>query len=176
MLCAVAASGNITHQTSEAFQRNLDAARNLDRHDRSFFAQMVRANTIYHRDWLDADETRHRMRYNWANFFNNYDLLLCPAAASAARKHDHVGERHERTIMVDGKLVPTTDQLFWAGISILVGLPATVAPIGLTSSKLPVGVQIVGAGYDDLTCMTFASLLEREYYCFVPPPGFSGHQ
>ena len=72
-------------------------------------------------------------------FFEDWDVLLCPAAASAAFPHDQVGERHERTILVNGKRVPTTDQLFWAGYSGCFYLPATVAPIGLTPQGLPCG-------------------------------------
>jgi amidase len=64
--------------------------------------------------------------------------------------------------------------MFWAGISTFPGLPAAVAPIGLTPGGLPVGVQIVGKGYDDFTCIAFAELLEREYFGFAPPPGFGG--
>ena len=160
-------------QTAEAFERNVDLARSLDRGDRSYLARMVRGNTLYHKDWLDADETRHRLRYKWATFFEEYDLLLCPAAASAARPHNQTGERYQRTISVNGDPAPVTDQLFWAGIASLTGLPASVAPIGLTANGLPVGVQIIGAEYQDLTCIGFAQLLEREYYAFVPPPGYS---
>ena len=160
-------------QTAEAFERNIELGRTLDRDDRSYFARMVQGNTLYHKDWLDADEVRYRLRYKWAAFFKDYDLLLCPAAASAARPHDQAGERYRRTILVDGAPVPVTDQLFWAGIASLAGLPASVAPIGLTANGLPVGVQIVGAEYDDLTCIGFAQMLEREYYAFVPPPGYS---
>jgi amidase len=160
------------NQTAEAFQRNIQVARDLDPADRSYYAQMIRAYTMYHRDWLDADEERHRMRYKWVDFFKNYDLLLCPAAASAAQPHDHAGERYQRSITVNGRRVPTTDQMFWAGISTLFDLPATAAPIGLTPAGLPVGVQIVGKAYDDLTCIAFAGLLEQEYFGFQPPPGF----
>ena len=110
---------------------------------------------------------------NGRDFFEDFDLLLCPAAASAACPHDHAGERYQRKIAVNGKLVPTTDQLFWAGIASLVGLPATAAPIGLTPRGLPVGVQIIGRQYDDLVCIAFARLLEQEYRAFTPPPGFS---
>lgn len=160
-------------QSDEAFQRNHAFARSLAPEDRSYHGRMMRAFTMFHRDWLAADETRHRMGYKWAAFFEQYDLLLCPAAASAATPHDHVGERYQRNIQVNGKPVPATDQLFWAGISTVVDLPASVAPIGLTPAGLPVGVQIVGAGYADRTCIGFAGLLEREYYAFVPPPGYS---
>ncbi len=113
------------------------------------------------------------MRLEWAAFFEDFDLLLCPAAASAAFPHDQTGERHQRTILVDGQPVPTTDQLFWAGFSGLVYLPSTVAPIGLTADGLPVGVQIVGPQYGDRLCIQFARLIEREYHAFVAPPDFT---
>jgi amidase len=160
-------------QTAEAFERNIELARTLDRDDRDYFARIVRGNTLYHKDWLDADETRCRLRYKWAAFFEDYDLLLCPAAASAACPHDQAGERYQRTILVDGNPVPVTDQLFWAGIASLTGLPSSVAPIGLTAKGLPVGAQIIGAEYDDLKCIGFAQMIEREYCAFVPPPGYS---
>ena len=160
-------------QSDAAFAKNQEIARTLDASDHSYFAQMTRANTMAHRDWLAANEQRHRMRLAWAAFFGEYDLLLCPAAASAACPHDHVGERYQRTIAVNGKRVPSTDQLFWAGYPCLSYLPSTVAPIGRTRSGLPVGVQIVGPQYGDRTCIEFARFLEREYYSFVPPPAFA---
>jgi len=160
-------------QSETAFRRNQEIARTLSPEDGSYYAQMVRANILPHRDWLGLNEERHRMRLKWAEFFREWDLLLCPAAASAACPHDHEGERHQRSILVNGKRVPTTDQLFWAGYSCVSLLPSTVAPIGLTKSGLPVGVQIVGPQYRDRDCIELARLLEREYYAFTPPPAFA---
>jgi amidase len=128
---------------------------------------------MHHRDWLAANEARHRIRWKWAEFFKDWDLLLCPPASSAAFPHCHEGERHERTILVNGRPVPTTDQLFWAGYSGVAFLPSTVAPVGFTRAALPVGVQIVGPQYADRTCIAFARLLEREYHAFVPPPDYA---
>ncbi|MBV8168895.1 MAG: amidase [Alphaproteobacteria bacterium] len=159
-------------QTDAVFAKNLQAARDLAPGDESYFARMTRANVLPHREWLAGNEQRHRMRLVWAAFFEQWDLLLCPAAASAACPHDQVGERHERTIVVNNKRVPTTDQLFWAGYSGLFFLPSTVAPIGQTADKLPVGVQIIGPQYGDLACIALAQLLEREYAGFVAPPGY----
>jgi amidase len=160
-------------QTIATFEHNLQAARSLNQDDRSYFGKMVRGNTLYHKDWLELDERRHRMRCKWGNFFRDFDILLCPAAASAAQPHDQLGERFRRSIVVDDARLPATDQLFWAGIATFAGLPATVAPIGLTSSGLPAGVQVIAAGYHDYTCINFAKLLEKEYYAFVPPPGYA---
>jgi amidase len=160
-------------QSAAEFEENLATALSLSPDDDSYFAQMTRANTMHHRDWLAANEARHRMRWKWAEFFREWDLLLCPPAASAAFPHDQEGERHQRTIEVNGKRVPTTDQLFWAGLTGMVYLPATVAPIGFTPGGLPVGVQIAGPQYGDRTCIAFARLLEQEYQAFVPPPDYA---
>jgi amidase len=141
--------------------------------DNSYFAQMTRAYVLSHRSWLAANERRHQMRLLWDRFFDDWDVMICPAAASAAFPHDQKGERHERTIPVNGRLVPTTDQLFWAGYSGGFYLPSTVAPVGRTPSGLPVGVQIIARQFADLTALRFAELLEGDYYGFVPPPGHS---
>jgi amidase len=159
-------------QTDAEFQKALETSRALSPGDESYFAQMTRANTMPHRDWLAADEARHRMRLAWAEFFREYDLLLCPAAGTAAIPHDQKGLRHERTAVVNGKRLPVTDHLFWAGYTGAFFLPSTVAPCGFTQAGLPVGVQIVGPQYGDLTCLGFAKLLEREFQGFVPPPDF----
>ncbi len=112
------------------------------------------------------------MRLQWAEFFRDWDVLLCPAAATAAFPHNQKGERWERMVTVNGKPQPSTTQMFWAGYSGMAYLPSTVAPAGLTPEGLPVGVQIVGPQYGDLTCLAFAQLLEQEYQGFVAPAGY----
>ena len=69
-------------------------------------------------------------------------------------------------------MVPTTDQLFWAGWPGFCYLPSTVAPIGLTDQNLPVGVQIVGRRFDDRTCIKMAALIEDGFVSFTPPAGY----
>ena len=68
--------------TDALFAKHQRSAQQLDPADESYYAQMVKANTMHHRDWLYLNEKRHRMRLKWAEFFNEYDLLLCPAAAT----------------------------------------------------------------------------------------------
>ena len=161
--------------TEEVFRRNVEVAHGLDPADHSYFAHMMRGITLTHRGWLAGNEERHRLRLKWSEFFRDYDLLLCPVAAGAAypHDHDHEGERWKRMIQINGNPAPTINDLFWAGLSGLVYLPATVAPAGLTATGLPVGVQIVGPQYGDRSCLAFAGLLERAYRGFVPPPGFA---
>lgn len=170
---ALLRSATSRRQTAEEFALNAARAANFAADDDSYYAQMTRAYVMPHRSWLMANERRHQMRLLWDRFFEDWDVLLCPTAASAAFPHDHVGERHERTILVNGKTVPTTDQLFWAGYSGCFLLPSTVAPLGLTPQGLPSSVQIVTRQYGDHTSIRFAELLEREYAGFVPPPGYA---
>ena len=159
-------------QTDAEFAANRAIARGLGPADESYFARATRAAVLPHRDWLAANEARHRMRLAWAEFFTRFDLLLCPVAGVAAFPHDQDGQRHERVLTVNGERRPVTDHLFWAGYTGASLLPSTAAPCGFTPEGLPVGVQIAGPQYGDLTCIAFAQLLEREYQPFVPPPGF----
>jgi amidase len=140
--------------------------------DMSYEAQAARANLMRHKEWLGWSNRRHQMRLLWAEFFKQWDVLLCPAAATPAFPQNQRGERWERMIEVNGKPQPSTTQMFWAGYSGMCYLPSTVAPIELAGGKLPVGVQIVGPQYGDYRTIAVARLLEREYYAFTPPPGF----
>ena len=158
--------------SDEAFQQNLvDLAKLVPRQE-DYSAQMIRAQTMYHRDWLAINDVRQRMRKLWAEFFTEFDLLLCPTATTTAFAHNQQGERWQRMLTVNDKPQPTTTPLFWAGYAGHVYLPATVAPIGLSPAGLPVGVQIIGPQYADHRCIHFARLLEQNYYSFTPPPAF----
>ena len=169
---ALLRSATSRRQTEDEFAANAAKVSSLAAADDSYQTKMLRAYVLPHRSWLMVNERRHQMRLAWDRFFDDFDVLLCPAAASAAVPHDHVGERHERKILVNGKHVPVTDQLFWAGYSGCFLLPSTVAPIGLTPQGLPSGVQIITRQYGDFTSIRFAELLEKEYAGFAPPPGY----
>ncbi|MGB9369685.1 MAG: amidase [Xanthobacteraceae bacterium] len=139
-----------------------------------FLARTVDGVTMPHRRWLQLNNERHQMRLAFNAFFKDYDILLCPVAASAAFPHDHSheGKRWRRRIPVNGKQASPTDQLFWAGYSGLVYLPSTVGPTGLTRSGLPVGYQAITAQGRDKTSLAFAKLAEKTFGGFTPPPGF----
>lgn len=160
-------------QTEAEFAANAAKVQTFAETDHSYYAEMLRAFVVPHRSWLMISERRNQMRLLWEAFFEDWDVMLCPAAASAAFPHDQKGERHERTITVNGKQVPTTDQLFWAGYSGCFYLPSTVAPLGLTPQGLPTGVQIIARSYGDMTAIRFAELLEKSYCGFTPPPDYA---
>jgi amidase len=168
LLRAATSARQLPHHV--ALWEELSQKRSKD--DMSYEAQAARANVMRHKEWLGWSNRRHQMRLLWAEFFKDWDVLLCPAAATPAFPQNQKGERWDRMIDVNGKPQPSTMQMFWAGYSGMCYLPSTVAPIELAGGKLPVGVQIVAPQYGDYRSIAFARLLEREYCAFTPPPGF----
>ena len=152
-----------------------DWKQDLVREPNEYLAQSVDGVTMTHRRWLQLNNERHQMRLKFNAFFDDYDILLCPVAASAAFPHDHEheGRRWRRRITVNNKRVSPTDQLFWAGYSGLVYLPSTVGPAGITPSGLPTGYQAVARQGHDKTSIAFARLVEKAFGGFEPPKGYN---
>ncbi len=145
--------------------------------DMSYRAQVLRATVQDYRAWAEAVEDRVTIQRAWEAWFKDFDVLICPAAATPAFRHDQDRPREERTITVNGQTVDYNDQLFWAGIAGVAYLPATVAPIGVAGGSsefagLPVGLQIIGPRLEDYTPIAFARLLAEEIGGFHPPGGY----
>lgn len=132
----------------------------------------ARDATQLHRQWLSANARRHAQCRLWAEFFKNYDVLLCPAASVTAIAHNPVGTPIDRTITVNGKAEPYSLLLKWVGMVTHVQLPVTSAPVGRTADGLPVGIQIVGPYLEDRTTIDFAERLSKVIGGFVPPLGY----
>ena len=134
---------------------------------------MLAQTTLSHRDWAHHDEVRSKLKRQWANFFTEWDLLICPVATTPAFAHMQTGQRWERLVNVDGQPQPSTDSLFWAGYPGLCGLPATAVPLGLSTQAdslgLPVGLQIVGPVLGDPVCLRMARWLEQHWRGFHAP-------
>ena len=128
------------------------------------------ASTLTHRDWLQLDEERTRLRLAWREFFREWDIVLCPIAACVAFEHLH-GAYRGRKLLIDGVETPYFQQLFWAGLATCSYLPSTVFPTGLGAQKLPIGLQAIGDAYADLQTIEFARLVTQELGGFQPPPG-----
>ena len=113
-----------------------------------------------------------RQQAMWAAFFKRYDVLLTPVSPTVAFPHDHKGPLSELTLVVNGQRKPMINTIVWTYMAIVSGLPATVAPVGLSDSGLPVGIQIIGASFEDRTTIDFARGLSELVGGFVAPPDF----
>ena len=149
------------------------AAQALSPDDLSISAARLRGATMSHPAWIQTSRIRGGLRAGWQALFEDVDVVLFPPMPIVAFPHDHSSPIRARQLEVNGKKVPYGDQIAWAGIATSNWLPATTMPIGHDDSGLPIGVQIIGGQYRDLTCIRLARLLEREYRGFVPPPGYA---
>ncbi|MCZ6712142.1 MAG: amidase [Gammaproteobacteria bacterium] len=143
----------------------------LDPDDNSAKAATLRAQVASFKDWKKNDELRAHLRWNWFEFFKDYDVLLTPIMPTAAFPHDH-RDFGERTVLVNNEERPYFEQVFWAGLTGVSYLPSTVIPTGLNGQGLPIGLQIVGPEYGDLITIGVAEQLEAAGFGFTPPPDY----
>lgn len=163
-----AMSGGVSEDRFREFAAIADSG-GINAADReSFWAQ---ATAIRHRGWLAMHEERERYRARWANFFCEYDVLLCPPMSVPAIHHDHSEPINARTLVVNETRVPYFEALIpWAGLIGMVLLPSTCAPVGRTADGLPVGIQIVGPYLEDRSTIDFAARMAEVIGGYERPP------
>jgi amidase len=153
----------------EAYEQLRARAAGLSPDDQGLDAVRLRGLVFSHRDWIEANNRRERHRHGWRQLFAEFDAVVCPVTPTPAFPHDHNPDLLERRIDIDGVEYPYLDQLVWAGLATMPGLPATAVPAGRSPEGLPVGVQLIGPMFEDRTPLRLAELLEREIGGFQAP-------
>lgn len=101
--------------------------------------------------------TEHTAAFRRAiGFFEDYDILLTPAASVSPFHHDEIYPKEVDGVKLDG-------YLSWEGISwgiTLTQCPAVVIPCGRDYSGMPFGIQIVGPHHSDGWLLNVAHTLE----------------
>jgi amidase len=137
--------------------------------DQSLDAARLRAILFSHSDWMEANHRRELHRLGWRQLFAEFDVVLCPITPTPAFPHDHTPNLLARRIDIDRVEYPYMDQLVWAGLATMPGLPATAIPAGRSPDGLPVGVQLIGPMFEDRTPLRLAELLEQTIGGFQAP-------
>jgi amidase len=122
-------------------------------------------------DYIIWHGQREAYRALWRAFFREWDVLLTPANIVPAFPHTDAPFQ-QRTLTINGVIVPYSRQSAYAGIATLAGQPATAFPVGTTSTGLPIGLQAIGPYLEDYTPIRFAGLVTRDYGEFRCPPGY----
>ncbi len=124
---------------------------------------------LSHDRWFELHKQRVEARVRWAEFFERYDVLLMPVSIVPPFPHMHT-KMSERTLSCNGEERPYWDIASWTMLVGMAYLPSTVPPIGLSSSGLPIGIQVVSRYGADLTTIRFAAHLSRLCGGYQPPP------
>lgn len=135
----------------------------------SFEGDLATALGGNHRDWLEYHRRRALVRRMWAEWFRDFDVLLCPVMPMLPFAHDHEGTVAERHVVINGRSVSMAGTLAWTGLVGVAYLPSTVVPVGRVGG-LPVGIQVVGPYLEDRTSLFVAARLEEILGGFDPPP------
>jgi amidase len=110
--------------------------------------------------WAALQAARHSLARRWNLWFEDFPVLLSPVWAQPPFLHD--------ADIADLEGARTTLELLRPVLPAnLLGLPAAVVPGGL-SDGLPVGVQVCGARYTDLRCLSVAEQIESSVTPLTP--------
>ncbi|MBY8855199.1 amidase [Nocardia sp. CA2R105] len=162
-------SGSTARFPVDTYEQLRTRAAGLSADDHSLDAARLRAMVFSHRDWIEVNNRREIHRHGWRQLFGEFDAVVCPITPTPAHPHDHNPDRLERRLDIDGVEYPYFDQLVWAGLATMPGLPATAIPAGRSPDGLPVGVQLIGPMFQDRTTLRLAELLEQQIGGFQPP-------
>jgi amidase len=105
---------------------------------------------------VKAELARTALAARMADFFEKYDVLLCPATIVPPFP---VGERYVK--QCNGVDFATyVDWLLIVAPATLAACPALSLPCGFTKDGLPVGLQMIGASNGDARLLSAAGVLE----------------
>lgn len=103
---------------------------------------------------------RHRVERAWHGFLTDFDVLLSPTWAMPAFELGYDVSSYEAAIDVFEQIRPVLPMN-------LLGIPSAVVQAGMADG-LPVGVQVTGRRFADLTCLAAAEVIEQALGIVTP--------
>jgi amidase len=135
--------------------------------------EVADAFSASHHTWIENNKARAAMQRVWAEWFEDWDALLCPVIPTPAFPHNQEGDMFSRTITINGEERSYLDNVAWAGLIGITGLPSAVPPLPRTADGLPVGVQVVTPYLHDRSAVHLAGLVAEAVGAgYRTPPGF----
>ncbi len=117
-------------------------------------------------DYLEALRERDRTIAVWESFFDQWDILLCPAAMTTAFTHCP----KDTQLDVDGEKVQYSMIGAHTTLFNYTGQPAAVIPYAHDADGLPIGVQLVAKRWDEARLLGVARAIAQVTEGFQRPP------
>jgi len=118
--------------------------------------------------YLEALHRRDQSIIAWEQFFDEWDVLLCPPSMVTAFPHCETGS----PLQVDGQKVEYWMVSAHCTLFNYTGHPAVVLPYKLDGDGLPIGVQMVGKRWDESRLLAIAKAISEVTGKFQRPPGY----
>jgi Asp-tRNA(Asn)/Glu-tRNA(Gln) amidotransferase A subunit family amidase len=105
--------------------------------------------------WANVEQTKIYKRF--LSFFNDCDVLICPAAAVSPFPHSQ-----NAVEVINGETMPTYMRWLALSYALTTALPAAaVIPCGVDHLGMPFGIQVVGPNGSDGLVLEVAHALEQ---------------
>jgi aspartyl-tRNA(Asn)/glutamyl-tRNA(Gln) amidotransferase subunit A len=135
----------------EMYERTRGAGFGREVKRRIILGTYVLSAGYYDAYYRQAQQVRTLIRDDYARALTGVDVIAMPTSPTAAFK---LGERTADPVQM------YLSDVFTVGAN-LAGLPAVTVPCGLTTNRLPIGLQLTGRLMDDATVLRVADVYER---------------
>lgn len=117
---------------------------------RILLGTFVLSSGYYDAYYIKAQKARHRIQANYAAIFEEADVIFTPVTPTPAFEFGSISDPLEMYL----------SDIYTISVN-LAGLPALSLPIGKSSSKMPIGGQLITKAYNEQTLFDAALCLER---------------
>ncbi|MCM8759182.1 MAG: Asp-tRNA(Asn)/Glu-tRNA(Gln) amidotransferase subunit GatA [Candidatus Omnitrophica bacterium] len=107
----------------------------------------------YEAYYLKAQKVRTLIMKDFENAFSKVSFIITPTTPETAFK---LGEKSEKPLMM------YLSDIYTVGAN-LAGIPGINLPIGFSSGKLPIGMQILAPAFKELDLLQFAYYIEQNF-------------
>lgn len=143
----------------DMYNRTRDAGFGAEVKRRIMLGTYVLSAGYYDAYYLKAQQVRTLIRRDFDTAFASVDVIAMPTTPTAAFPLGSMNEDPLQMYLADIFTVSAP----------LAGLPALSVPCGLTSQRLPVGLQLTGRAWDEATILRVADAYERTRPIDTPP-------
>lgn len=117
------------------------------------------ASAVTAQDYRDSLDVAGEVWFKYLGpLLNTYDALITPAVSCPEIPADNW---QKDTVLVNGKEQTDTDTAMTVLFNMFNRCPVLSVPAGMTDTELPVGIQIVGRPYDDVTTFKIGYAIEN---------------
>ena len=126
-------------------------------------SRYVEGPTFSIKEYMDANWEWEALSIGVAEYFNRYDIFLCPTVFAPAFPHT------QDEFTVGGETLRSRHALRATLPWDLTGSPALSVPFGWSSEGLPIGVQLVGRHFGEDTVLKAAKAMDERREVRRPP-------